>query len=72
MEIIYILINEAMPGYIKIGKTSTSVEQRIRELSSTSVPMPFTCFYACSVGDSSFVERKIHDAFTDNRTNPRR
>lgn len=29
---IYILINEAMPGYTKVGKTTTSVEQRMREL----------------------------------------
>lgn len=72
-EIIYILINEAMPGYVKIGKTTTSLEQRIRELStSTSVPLPFTCFYACTVNDSSFVEHQLHDAFDNNRVNPRR
>jgi len=73
MEIIYILINEAMPGYIKIGKTSTSLEQRIRELSSsTSIPLSFTCFYACTVRDATFVEHQLHDAFGDNRINPRR
>jgi hypothetical protein len=72
-EIIYILINEAMPGYVKIGKTTTSLEQRIRELSSsTSIPFPFTCFYACTVKDSSFVEHQLHDAFDNNRVNPRR
>src|SRR3990167_6472488 len=72
-EIIYILTNEAMPGYVKIGKTSTSLEQRIRELSSsTSIPFPFTCFYACTVKDASFVEHQLHDAFDNNRVNPRR
>lgn len=72
-EIIYILTNEAMPGYVKIGKTSTSLEQRIRELSgSTSVPLPFTCFYACTVKDMSFVEHQLHDAFDDSRINPKR
>ena len=72
-EIIYILTNEAMPGYVKIGKTSTSLEQRIRELSSsTSVPLPFTCFYACTVKNAHFVERQLHDAFDNNRANPRR
>jgi len=72
-EIIYILTNEAMPGYVKIGKTSTSLEQRIRDLSaSTSVPLPFTCFYACSVKNSTFVEHQLHDAFDNNRINPRR
>jgi len=72
-EIIYILINESMPGYVKIGKTSTSLEQRIKELSgSTSVPLPFTCFYACTVKDSAFVEHQLHDAFDNHRVNPRR
>ena len=72
-EIIYILINEAMPGYVKIGKTSTNLEQRIRELSgSTSVPLPFTCFYACTVKDAVFVEHQLHDAFDNDRVNPRR
>lgn len=72
-EIIYVLTNEAMPGYVKVGKTTTSLEQRMRELSgSTSVPLPFTCFYACTVKNASFVERQIHDAFDNNRPNKRR
>lgn len=72
-EIVYVLINEAMPGYVKIGRTTTSLEQRIRELnSSTSVPLPFTAFYACTVKDAQFVEHQLHDAFDDNRVNPRR
>ena len=72
-KIVYILVNEAMPGYVKIGKTSTSLEQRIKELSaSTSVPLPFTCFYACTVKDMSFVEKQLHDAFDTSRVNPRR
>lgn len=72
-EIIYILTNEAMPGYVKIGKTTTSLEQRVRELnSSTNVPLPFTVFYACTVKDANFVEHQLHDAFDDSRVNPRR
>ena len=72
-DIIYVLTNEAMPGYVKIGKTSTNLEQRIRELSSsTSVPLPFTPYYACTVANATFVERQLHDAFGDNRVNPRR
>lgn len=71
--IVYILTNEAMPGYIKIGKTTTSVEQRILELSrSTSVPLPFECYYAVRVADVSQVERALHDAFGDHRKNPKR
>src|SRR5438445_5238940 len=65
-EIIYILINEAMPGYVKIGQT-TNLEQRIRDLDTTSVPLPFECFYACTVQDAAFVERQLHDAFFNHR-----
>ncbi len=73
INIIYILTNEAMPGYVKIGKTGTSLEQRVAELSrSTSVPLPFTVSYACTVKDAAFVERQLHDAFDNNRVNPRR
>ncbi|MDO8664240.1 MAG: GIY-YIG nuclease family protein [Candidatus Liptonbacteria bacterium] len=72
-EIIYILINESMPGYVKIGKTNNNLEQRVRDLSaSTSVPLPFTVFYACRVKDANFVEHQLHDAFDNNRVNPRR
>jgi T5orf172 domain len=72
-EIIYILINESMPGYVKIGRTTTNLEQRILDLSSsTSVPLPFTCFYACTVKNAQFAEHQLHDAFDDNRVNPRR
>lgn len=71
--IVYILINEAMPGYVKIGKTTTSVEQRILELSrSSAVPLPFECYYAARVADVSKVEQAFHDAFGDHRINPRR
>ena len=73
MEIIYILTNEAMPGYVKIGKTTISVEQRVLELSrSSAVPLPFECYYAAKVKDANKVELAFHDAFGDRRVNPRR
>lgn len=72
-EIIYVLTNEAMPGYVKIGKTNNNIEQRVRGLSaSTSIPLPFTVFYACTVKNAQFVEHQLHDAFDDNRANPKR
>jgi len=62
-----------MPGYVKIGRTSSNLEQRIKDLSaSTSIPLPFTCFYACTVNKAQFVEHQLHDAFDNNRVNPKR
>jgi len=55
-----------MPGYVKVGIT-TNLEQRIRSLDTTSVPLPFEVFYAATVQDSKFVERQIFEAFLDKR-----
>lgn len=49
--IVYVLSNEAMPGLIKIGRTSgEGVGRRVAELSrSTGVPLPFKVEVARSV-----------------------
>jgi T5orf172 domain len=65
--IVYIVINEAMPGLCKIGITENSVESRIRQLDTTSVPLPFQVYYAARVADIQRVERLLHDAFLDTR-----
>ena len=70
-EIIYILINESMQGYIKIGRTS-DINRRIQELDWTNIPLPFQCFYAARVKDVNFVEKQIHTAFADNRVRSNR
>jgi|TARA_Y100000310_G_scaffold327443_1_gene393806 hypothetical protein len=70
--IIYILINEGMPGYTKVGRTTTSVEQRMRDLDSTGVPLPFECYFAGRVADMDTAEKHIHDAFDDRRVRQRR
>ncbi len=67
-QIVYILTNEATPGYVKIGKTMTSLNQRMRELDVTSLPLPFECFYAAHVENCHEVEKLLHDAFADRRT----
>lgn len=65
--IIYVLTNEAMPNYIKIGKTK-DLKKRLSSLNNTSVPEPFEVFYASLVNNVDFVERQIHLAFSDKRT----
>jgi T5orf172 domain len=66
-EIVYILINEAMPGLIKIGRTNVDLATRIKGLYSTGVPLPFELFYACEVTNADFVESNLHEAFGDHR-----
>jgi len=71
--IVYVLENPAMPGLVKIGKTSRStMKERLNELYTTSVPVPFDCVYAARVGDQVEVEKAIHDAFGPYRVNPKR
>jgi hypothetical protein len=71
-EIVYVLTNEAMPGLIKIGRTTSDLATRIRGLYQSGVPLPFELFYACQVQDSVFVERQLHEAFGDHRISKNR
>jgi hypothetical protein len=71
-EIIYILKNEAMPGYVKIGRTS-NLQERIRSLSRPSgVPLPFEVHYASEVKDSQKDEQWLHSVFADRRVRDER
>ena len=65
--IVYVLENPAMPGYIKLGRTET-LTQRMQSLFDTSVPVPFTCYYAARVEDPARVERSLFEAFGDKRS----
>ena len=65
--IVYCLVNQAMPDHIKIGKTS-NLEQRLRSLDNTSVPLPFECVLALEVEDPERVETLLHQTFHDQRT----
>jgi T5orf172 domain len=67
--IVYLLINEAMPGYVKIGLTrANDVGQRIRQLDNTSVPSPFECYFAAHVPDCERLERTLHFVFGEKRS----
>lgn len=73
--IVYLLTNEAMPGLVKIGKTSRcDLEKRMKELFTTGVPLPFECVYACRVKLSHMdeLEKALHTAFAPDRVNENR
>ena len=58
---IYVLINPAMPGLAKVGKTRRRPEDRGLELSSaTGVPSPFIVAYQHPVADIDAAERWVH------------
>lgn len=58
---VYLLVNSAMPGLVKIGKTDRDPEARARELSSTTgVPSSFVVVHSVFVINCSELERTIH------------
>lgn len=72
-QIVYVLTNPAMPGLVKIGMTTQlEVEDRMKQLYGTGVPVPFDCAFACQVKDALEVEKALHFAFGNSRINPNR
>jgi hypothetical protein len=71
-NIVYVLANEAMPGLVKIGITDGLVEDRISQLNTSGVPLPFECYYAAEVDDKQRVEKILHQLFSEYRINLKR
>lgn len=71
-QIVYILTNEAMPGYIKIGFTTNTVEERLRQLDRTGMPLPFEVYYSAEVNDARKEEEWLHSIFADRRVRDNR
>ena len=74
-NIIYALTNSAMPGLLKIGMTNQpDVQDRMRDLYTTGVPLPYECAVAWQVEgrEAVDVERALHTAFDPWRINPSR
>ena len=73
MPIVYILVNEAMPGLIKIGHTNdNNLLERIKSLDTTAIPLPFECFYAVQVKNAVSMEKKLHQGLDDSRIRSKR
>lgn len=61
MAIVYVLSNPAFDRYVKVGRT-VDLEQRLRQLDNTSVPLPFRCEFAVEVADEHGNQRKVEVA----------
>ena len=68
---VYILTNPSFQAdWVKIGKTAKSVEQRVKDLDGTAVPLPFEIYATLKTCKYSEVEKAIHetiDSLTDKR-----
>lgn len=69
---VYVLTNPAMPGIVKVGKTSWLSEDRAAALYTTGVPEPFAVAFRLATSRWHEVERHAHDSLREFRVNPRR
>lgn len=69
---VYCLTIPRMPGVVKIGYTTKTMEQRMRDLDNTSVVEPFQIYYAGRVRNPLSVEKKIHEIYREWRIRPNR
>ena len=73
MSTIYVLSNPAMPGTVLIGYSrKENISGEIAELYTSSVPAPFKCELAASVGNAREVLDLIHSIFASARISPDR
>lgn len=72
-DVVYILTNPVMDGLVKIGKTTQSIKDRVKQLSrDTGVPVPFEVHYACTVRNADEAEKLLHQLFDEQRINPKK
>lgn len=64
---VYILSNPSMPGMVKIGKTTRTVEQRCSELHQTGVPTPFVVEYEVLSPNCTELEAAMHRHLSKSR-----
>lgn len=69
---VYILKNPSMPGLLKIGKTTRSVQQRASELRQTGVPTAFKVVDECYSPNCHELERWLHEWLAKWRVSPDR
>ena len=70
---IYILTNDAMPDYIKIGFTAADdVETRMKQLDTTGLPLPFRLHACIEVENAQQLEKLAHDVFATQRARSNR
>ena len=72
--LVYILTNPSMPNHVKIGFT-VNLKNRLRELDTTGVPMPFEPYFTVSTSKYKDLEKVVHrelDKLTDTRARANR
>ncbi|MFA7369348.1 MAG: GIY-YIG nuclease family protein [Kiritimatiellales bacterium] len=64
---VYVLSNPTMPGLLKIGYTDREVDERVEELNSTGVPVPFEVEAIFGSPNAYEDEQAIHSMLAQHR-----
>lgn len=65
--IVYFLTNKAMAGLVKVGYTCGPINERVEQLNSTGVPVPFDVAACFIVNNPIEVEQEIHSCLEKYR-----
>lgn len=66
---VYVLINQSMPGLVKIGCTQRDSRARARKLYTTGVPTPFDIAFEVFSEDHEALENQMHAQLSSFRVN---
>ncbi|RWC42217.1 MAG: GIY-YIG nuclease family protein [Mesorhizobium sp.] len=64
---VYCAVNKSLPGLVKIGMTRDHPDNRMEQLSSTSVPTPFTCVWSVRTLNPARDEKRLHKVLNSHR-----
>ena len=74
-EWVYVLVNKSMPGICKIGMTTTTVGQRVKEINyATGIITPWFPVFKYKCINSLVLEKAVHQHLEEQgyRVNPKR
>ena len=69
---LYFLTNRTIPNLIKIGYTNTSLQDRLTQLNTTGLPIPFDVSASFIVNNPAETEKQIHIILDKYRFNKNR
>jgi Meiotically up-regulated gene 113 len=70
--LVYAPGNGAMPGLVKIGRSSLLSEDRAKQQFTTSVPVPFDVLFRAVMSRRVALEKAVHDLLAPHRVAPNR
>ena len=67
---VYFAVSRLLPDLKKLGGTSKTGPERVRQLATAGVPEPYECYRSIPVDDWLLVEKSMHEFFKEARVYP--